>query len=313
MTLAAAFWPRRFPGLPPASPRLFQIEPGTCLRADCHWQRARHDHPAIVLVHGLEGSSNSNYIRGTAEKAWQAGFHVVRINQRNCGGTERLTGTLYNSGLSGDYRHVVTQLLAEDGIREVFAAGFSMGGNLILKMAAEFGPSPPPGLRAVAAVCPALDLAACADEIGSPRNRIYSRHFVTSLRRHMRLKSRLFPALYPLTALNGLDRVRTVREFDNTITARFCGFRDADDYYARSSARALIGQIAVPSLVLTSQDDPLVPFRTFADPAITDNPVVTFLAPRFGGHCAFISRDRGARRFWAEMQVVTFCLQNSTG
>lgn len=308
MTLAAAFWMRRFPGLSPAIPRFFEIEPGTRVRADCHWQSEPECHPALVLLHGLEGSSGSGYILGTAEKAFRAGFNVLRLNQRNCGGTEALTPTLYNSGLSCDIRAVVQNLIEADHLAEIFVAGFSMGGNLVLKMAAEFGQVPPTELRAAIGICPSVDLAACADAIGAPRNALYERHFVKSLKQRMRKKAKLFPARYPL---NGLQTVRSVREFDDAITARFCGFRDADDYYARSSALPLLGQIRMPVLLLAAQDDPMIPFRSFETAALKQNPYLKLVAPRYGGHCAFIARESGEERFWAEARIVEFCRAHS--
>jgi uncharacterized protein len=308
MTIAAAFWLRRFPDLNRAEDRLFEVEPGTRILARCHWQAEPRRHPALVLVHGLEGSSESNYIMGTAEKAFRRGFNVVRMNQRNCGGSERLSPTLYNSGLSGDVRAVVVELIARDGLPEVFACGFSMGGNLVLKMAGEFGATAPPEFRGAAAVCPSIELGACADAIGRRRNFVYEWHFVRSLKRRMRLKASLFPERYPLDGLNG---VRSVREFDDVITARFCGFRNADDYYARSSASRVIAAIRVPTLVLTAQDDPMVPYTPFLDPALQSNPFLKLLAPRYGGHCAFVSREDGDERFWAEARVVEFCANQS--
>ena len=308
MTIAAAFWPRRFHGLSPGVPRFFETERGTRVRADCHWQREPREHPALVLLHGLEGSSDSGYMLGTAEKAFRTGFSVLRLNQRNCGGTEALTPTLYNSGLSGDIRFVVENLIERDRLTEIFVAGFSMGGNLVLKMAAEFSGAVPAELRAAIGVCPSCDLAACADAIGEPRNALYERHFVKRLKQRMRLKADLFPGLYPL---NGLEKVRSVREFDDVITARFCGFRNADDYYARSSALPLLGQIRVPALLLTAQDDPMVPFASFRAPSLRGNPRITFEAPRYGGHCAFISRSSGEERFWAEARIVEFCRAHS--
>jgi predicted alpha/beta-fold hydrolase len=205
-------------------------------------------------------------------------------------------------------RAVVTELLERDRLPEVFAAGFSMGGNLVLKMAREFGHKVPPGLRGVAALCPSIDLAACADSVGEPRNFIYEWHFVTSLKRRMRYKARLFPERYPL---DGIGRVRSVREFDDVITARFCGFRDADDYYARSSAGRVLAAIRIPTLVLTAQDDPMVPYAPFLDPALQSNPNITVIAPRHGGHCAFVARDSGEERFWAEARIVEFCEEQS--
>jgi uncharacterized protein len=308
MTIAASFWPRKFPGLGATATRLFDIEPGTQVRGECHWQKHPRERPTIVLLHGLEGSSESNYMFGTAEKAFVAGFNVVRLNQRNCGGTEKLTPTLYHSGRSGDIRAVIVELMERDRLPEIFAVGFSMGGNLVLKMAGEIADTPPAELRAIVAVAPSLDLAACADAIAEPRNFLYEWHFVRGLKRRMRYKASLFPGKFPL---DGLGRVRTVREFDDVITARFCGFRSADDYYARSSASAGIAGIRRPTFILTAQDDPVVPFASFDKPAIHENSHITFLAPRHGGHCAFISADPGEGRFWAEARIVEFCRSQS--
>lgn len=308
MTIAAAFWRRKFPYLKASSSRLFETEPGTKVRADCHWQEAPREHPTLLLLHGLEGSSDSGYMLGTADKAFQAGFNVLRVNQRNCGGTEELTPTLYNSGLSCDMRAVVGELIERDGLPEVFAVGFSMGGNLVLKMAGEWRESAPRELRAVIGICPSCDLGACADAIGELRNRIYERHFVRRLKRRMIDKAKLFPEKYPL---NGLAKIRSVREFDDAITAKFCGFRDADDYYTRSSALSLLAEIRVPTLILAAQDDPMIPFRSFDAEKLAENPRITVEAPRYGGHCAFIATKRIGERFWAEARIVEFCREHS--
>jgi predicted alpha/beta-fold hydrolase len=304
MTIAAAFWPRKFLALPSSIPRLFEVEPGTQMLAECHWQENPHEHPTLIAVHGLEGSSESNYMRGTAERAWTTGFNAVRLNQRNCGGTENLTSTLYHSGMSGDIRAVILELIQRDHLPEIFVAGFSMGGNLVLKMAGESGEAAPPELRACVAVAPALDLAACANALSEPQNFMYERHFVRGLKRRMRLKSSLFPGRFPL---DGLNAVRTVREFDEVMTARFCGFKGADDYYACSSARRVISGIRRPTLITTAQDDPFVPFAPFEDPAIQANQNITLVAPEHGGHCAFISEEGGEERFWVEARIIEFC------
>ena len=245
---------------------------------------------------------------GIAEKAWIAGFNVVRLNQRNCGGTERLTQTLYHSGLSGDIRSVIFELIERDRVPEILAVGLSMGGNLVLKMAGELPHLAPFQIRGFVAVAPALDLAACADALGEPRNFIYERHFVRGLKRRMRLKTRLFPGLFPV---DGMRNIRSVREFDQLITARFCGFAGADDYYQRSSAGQLLEQIRRPCLILTAQDDPFVPISSFSNPAIRESPCIELVVAQRGGHCAFISNEPGAARFWAENRVVEFCQQHS--
>ena len=245
MTIAANFWRRPVPLLAGSVTRWFETEPGTKVRGECHWRADAVKRPTLVILHGLEGSCDSGYIRGTAEKAWVAGFNVVRLNQRNCGGSEKMSNTLYHSGLSGDVLAVVTELIEQDGMPEVFAVGFSMGGNLVLKMAGELGGDAPEELRAVVAVAPALDLAACADALAEPRNFIYERHFVKRLKKRMRLKASLFPELFPLAEIGGFGEIATVRDFDDLITARFCDFRDAGDYYARSSASVVVSQDSV--------------------------------------------------------------------
>ncbi len=181
MTIATALVPRRF-DIPSAEARLFQVDPDSRLLGHCHWQPGkRKDVPTLVIVHGLEGSSDSNYVRGIAEKAFHRGFHVVRMNQRNCGGTEILTPTLYNSGMSGDYRAVFEELSNGDGLQHIFFAGYSMGGNLLTKMAGEFGSAVPKVLRGACVVCPALDLGACADALERTENYLYQRRFVAGL------------------------------------------------------------------------------------------------------------------------------------
>src|SRR5260370_41343076 len=160
MTVAAAFVPRRF-DIPRAEARLFHVDAESRLLGHCHWQPGkRKETPALVIVHGLEGSSDSNYMHGIAEKAFHRGFHVVRMNQRNCGGTEALTPTLYNSGMSGDYRTVFEELSEGDGFEQIFFTGYSIAGNPLTMMAGEFGAAVPKALRGVCAVCPALDLSA---------------------------------------------------------------------------------------------------------------------------------------------------------
>jgi predicted alpha/beta-fold hydrolase len=302
-TLAATFLPRRFPRLPRSVSRDFETEPGTRIRGECHWQAVPQERPTLVLVHGLEGSCDSGYMLGLAERAFAAGWNAVRLNQRNCGGTEALTPTLYNSGLSGDYRAVLAELIERDTLARVFFAGYSMGGNLVLKMAGEFAGAVPPQLRGVAGVCATVDLAKCADAIALPGNFIYEEHFVRSLKKRMRRKAALFPGKFDLSPL---ARVRTVREFDDVITARYCGFRDADDYYSRSSALRVASEIRVPTMIVTAKDDPFVPFASFSDPAVADNANIHVIAPEHGGHCAFLSRHSGAARFWAEACVMEF-------
>lgn len=291
--------------MPPPEARLFRVAEDSQLLAACHWQAGkRKDVPVIAIVHGLEGSCDSNYVLGIAEKAYQRGFHVVRLNQRNCGGTETLTPTLYNSGMSGDYRAIFEELAQGDGFTQIFFAGYSMGGNLVTKMAGEYGEAVPPELRGVCAICPAMDLAACADALNKPENYFYQRHFVTGLLGRYTRKAALFPKIY---SPNGFGKIRSVRGFDDAITAPCFGYRDAQEYYDAAGARKVVAKVRVPMLMITAQDDPFVPYESFLAAMVAENPAIRFVAPEHGGHCAFISRHRGVERFWAEARVVDFC------
>jgi len=307
-TVASAFALRGF-ALPAGQERLFRVDSETQLKGTCHWQAGKAlDLPVVVTVHGLEGSCDSNYARGIADKAWARGFHAVRMNQRNCGGTERLTPTLYNSGMSGDYAAVLAELAEKDGFTKIFFAGYSMGGNLVTKMAGEFADGAPKQLRGVAAVCPALDLSACADALERADNYFYQRHFVSGLMARYRKKQELFPERY---STNGLGPIRTVREFDDEITAPAFGYRDAEDYYQHVGAKRVVDRVRVPMLMITAQDDPFVPYASLLAARVKENPCVNFVAPRYGGHCGFISRFVGAERFWAEERIVEWVEERS--
>jgi uncharacterized protein len=304
MTIAAHFWLRRF-ALPPAEDRHFQVDAESRLLGRCHWQQGKDTStPLMVLVHGLEGSSDSKYMLGIAEEAWRRGFHTIRLNQRNCGGTELLTPTLYNSGMSSDYRAVLEELSSGDGFSCIFFAGYSMGGNLVTKMAGEFGAAVPKALRGVAAVCPSINLAACADELDLRNNYFYQRHFVAGLMSRYARKVELFPQRY---SPNGFGRIRTVRQFDDAITAPHFGYRDAEEYYEAAGAKCVIDKVRVPLLLITAQNDPFVPFEAIRASGAEKNPAIEFVAPEHGGHCGFISNEDGRGRFWAEQRVVEFC------
>ena len=265
MTVLAEYWPRSLSVLLPPAERLFEVETGTRLLAKCHWQVMPRRHPTLVLVHGLEGSSESNYMFGIADKAFAAGFNVLRLNQRNCGGTEHLTPTLYESGLSRDYRAVLEELIEKDRLHEIFFTGYSMGGNLVAKMAGEFGAHSPRELRGVCAVCPSLDLAASSNASNEPTNLVYKWYFLWRFKIGMRRKVQLFPERYRAVEF---WRLWTIREWHEGITAPACSYRDANDYYFRASALRVVDQIRVPALILASKDDPIVPFAAFRDPRI---------------------------------------------
>jgi len=304
MTLYAWARTRAFPDLPPPVPRYFDIDADTRVLAHCHWQREPAAHPTLVVLHGLEGSSDAHYMRGIAHKALRRGFNVVRLNQRNCGGTEDLSRGLYHSGLTNDVLAVMTELAGRDHLPRMAVAGYSLGGNLALKLAGNAGDAPPPWLRAVCAVSPTLELGVCMDAMERGMNRSYEWHFMHSLRGRIRRKARLFPGLYDT---RGVWKLWSIRAFDDRYTAPHHGFRNAADYYHQAAAMRVVDRIRVPTLIMTAEDDPFIPPAPFRDPAVTGNPHITLRLTRYGGHCGYIEEARnGYDGYWAEQQIVDF-------
>jgi hypothetical protein len=305
MTLYTWAYPRPLPRLPSPTPRYFDVGIETRVLGHCHWHGQPWLHPTLLVLHGLEGSSDAHYVRGIADKAFRAGLNVVRLNQRNCGGTEHLSAGLYHSGLTDDPAAVVRELIEVDRLPALAVAGYSLGGNLALKLAGEYGAAAPSELRAICAVSPTMDLERCVTALEQRRNRLYEWNFVRNLKARMRRKARLFPGRFPL---NGLRRIRTVREFDDAFTAPHHGFRDARDYYYRASALRVVDKIRVPTLIVSALDDPFVPPEPFRDTAVTGNPAITVVLTPEGGHCGFISDRRtfDDDGYWAEQTIVAF-------
>jgi len=315
-TIASFLLPRRI-HLPPAEERLVEVTPQGVtpevkVRCWSYWQRKEDRAKAltVIVVHGLEGSSDSEYMTGVARNALAAGMNVVLMNQRNCGGMDHFAPTLYNSSLSGDVAAVARHVVENDGVSRFALIGFSMGGNLVLKLAGEWGNAGPPEFRAVAAVCPAMDLAASADALHEPANRIYEWYFLLQLFRRLRRKAKLFPGKFDLSRLRG---VTSLRLFDDRITAYYCGFAGADDYYARAAAANVVDRIAVPALIVHAATDPFIRMQPETVRRIRANPNITYIETEDGGHCAFLAERDGTGRDgkeddgrWAERAVVEF-------
>jgi predicted alpha/beta-fold hydrolase len=317
-TIAGNFLPR-VDTLPPAESRLVEVSPATDgqissqVRCDCHWQpeSVRASRPTAIIVHGLEGSSDSQYVIGNANKLWQSGCNIVRMNMRNCGGTEALTPTLYHSGLSGDVLAVLRFFADREQLQSISLIGYSMGGNLALKLAGELGSSVPAELRSVIGVSPAVDLGPSADALHLPVNRLYEMKFLRALLRRFRRKTALFPRAYDA---NRADGIRSLREFDDRITALYSGFTGADDYYYRAAAARVLDRIAVPTLILHASDDPFLRILPESRSKIQTNSHVTFIETRHGGHCAFLSQSdavSGYDGYWAEHTLLRFLLANA--
>jgi predicted alpha/beta-fold hydrolase len=257
----------------------------------------------LIVVHGLEGSSESQYVIGTGSKAWRAGMNVVRMNMRNCGGTEQLGPTLYNSGMSDDVGHVAETLIREEGLQKLAFTGFSMGGNLVLKLLGEWGAQAPSQVKAGIGVSPAMDLAASADALHDRANRLYEWRFLRGLKKRIERKAALYPGRYDTSYLKGLG---SIRDFDDQITARYCGFQNAQDYYTRAASAQVLDRIAVPTLILHADDDPFIRVLPDTREKLQQNPQITYLETEHGGHCAFLAEPNGYDGRWAERQAIAF-------
>jgi predicted alpha/beta-fold hydrolase len=257
--------------------------------------------PGAVLVHGLAGCARAPYVVRVAARLHRLGVRVVRMNLRGAGAGFGLARGIYHAGRSEDVRRVVEWLATQAPGSPLALIGFSLGANLVLKLAAEAADEPLPGLDSVLAANPPLDLAASCRHIQRPENRIYDRNFVRLLRAEVARLHLRFPDLEPAD----LSRVQTLLEFDDHYTAPRNGFRGADDYYARSSAGPLIPRIPVAGLVVHAEDDPFIPadpFRQIPFPA----GLALELVPS-GGHLGYFSRTRweGNRR-WLDARLVAW-------
>jgi predicted alpha/beta-fold hydrolase len=299
----ASYFLRRANTLPAPENRLVKVDDDTRLLCHCNWQEAKQSPLTVVIVHGLAGSSASPHVVGLASKAWAAGMNVVRINMRNCGGTETLTPTLYHSGLSADVGAVVRELISRDRCERLALTGYSMGANLVLKLAGEWGEAALPEVRALAVISPLMDLSASSDALHLRENRLYEWQFIFKLSRLFRRKTELFPGRFDTRRLKG---IRSLREFDDRIVGPYGGFAGADDYYERARSSRIAQNISVAALIIHSADDPFIRLLPETRAKITANPHIQFLETIGGGHCAFLATPAGYDGRWAERQVVEF-------
>jgi hypothetical protein len=286
-TIASHFWPRngeerRFP----VETRRYRPEPD--VEVLVHSQRPKGEtRGTIVAVHGLEGSAEATYMRSLAGAALRHGFAAHRFNMRTCGGTEHLCQTLYHAGLTSDLLAVLKELATP-----VVLVGFSLGGNVVLKLTGELGEEAPRWVRGVCAVSTPLDLAASARRIHDPDNWFYEQRFLKRMRERLRATGRYRPEQY--------ERLRSVFEIDDRITAPSFGFGNAANYYATQSSVHFLDKIRVPALLVQARDDMFVPFEIYE--RIQENPRIQLVVTERGGHVGFMARGRD--RFWIDEAIV---------
>ena len=291
----------------PIERRLFRTEPGVQVLVLSQRPRAEA-RGEIVMVHGLEGSGDAGYLRSLAAAALRAGFAAHRFHMRTCGGTESLCETLYHAGLTSDLHEVLRQLRAE-GREPAFLVGFSLGGNVVLKLAGELGDAAGDLVRGVCAVSTPLDLAACARRIAEPDNRIYEARFVSRMRDRLCATGRYSPEQF-----RGL---RSVLELDDHFTAPSFGFGNAANYYGTQSAIGYLDRIRIPGLMIQAKDDTFIPFAIYESDAVRAlvgqasacptplagaHAYLQLIITEYGGHLGFLGRR--PHRFWLDHAIV---------
>lgn len=312
-TLAGNFLPRNLT-LPEPEPLFVEVEGPVSgygpsyVQCHCHWQpeEVRAHRLTVILIHGLEGSSSSQYMVGNTARALAAGCNVVRMNMRSCGGTDEICPTIYHSGRSGDVAAVVNKLIQTQKLESIALVGYSMGGNLIFKFAGEVAASPPTQLKALVGISPLMDLAASSAALHELKNRIYEWHFLRNMIARVRRRAVLFPAIYGTAEI---QKIRSMRLFDEHIVARYGGFADADDYYFSVASSKYADRLNVPTLILHSLDDPFIRMLPATREALIANPNVIYVETQRGGHCAFLERPQnGDDGRWAERTLLSFLL-----
>ena len=298
-TIAGNFWSRPESEQQwPVETVVYQAEPD--VRVLIHSQRPTETpRGELILVHGLEGSSASGYARSMVHAALKRGWITHRFNMRGCGGADDLAVTGYHAGQTSDVLAFLRERREKSSL-PIFVIGFSLGGNVTLKLAGELEDRAGDFLTGVCAVSTPIDLAACVAALGRPQNSIYQNRFLDRLKDRIRRKNRLSPDVY---TLEHLPKIKTIEDFDDHYTARMFGFGTAANYFRTQSSNQYLERIRVPALLVQSKDDPMIPFSpVFEHPALASNPCLTLLAVEHGGHLGFLAR--GKDRFWLDGTVL---------
>ncbi|BDC51922.1 hypothetical protein F183_A42370 [Bryobacterales bacterium F-183] len=301
-TILGNFWRRPQSELQfPLSRRLYQTEPGIQVAVDEQTPKSPQAH--AVLVHGLEGSSNSGYIRSLSRDLLHANFAIHRFNMRSCGGTEHLAPSNYHAGQTSDLRHVI-EAIGHEHRQPIVLIGYSLGGNASLKLAGELNTTS--RLTGVCAVSTPIDLEACADRLNTRSNTIYQRRFLTALKDRVRRRHRTQPDLYDLSHL---PKLRSIWDFDEAYTSKLFGFGTARNYFRTQSSKNYLRDISVPCLLIQAKDDPMIPYEVYerALPDIQANPHIRFLPFETGGHVGFLSKQNP--RFWIDPIITNWAVE----
>jgi uncharacterized protein len=295
---------------------LLRVDAHTQVKIEAHWQ-PDPSAPIMVLVHGLCGDARRSYMLGTASKAWQRGFSVLRMNMRNCGNTAHLSPTLYHAGLTDDIVALCEKLDQERQPSAVFLTGFSLGGAQILNTLVRWGEQAPESVRGVAVVSTPMDLHVSTRELHrGGLNRMYIHYFMHGFKKMWREKTEFWPQEFPSDGMKG---IKNLYHFDDVWTAPKFGWNRATDYFDAASVADRLDQIYLPGLVIHAQDDPFVPLTAPALAGLRNHRSLELLYTRHGGHNSFLAA-RPAKsghwndtdKWWAENRVVQYATELCT-
>ncbi len=261
------------------------------------------DAPTLLVLHGLEGSADSHYVRGAAARARALGWRTLALNYRSCSGEPNRNPRFYHCGETGDPGFVAGRIL-ERFRGPLVLAGFSLGGNVLLKWLGECGDGVSARIRGAACISASINPAACAKVLDSVAGYFYRWHLLSSVKR----KAERFVKLHPgLIDIEGVRRTRTFHHFDRLVIAPLYGFRDELDYYEKADASPYLPHIRVKTLILAAEDDPIVPPHVFPHQEVAESEWLSGVLVKNGGHVGFVSgRDPRAPAYWAEEQAFGF-------
>lgn len=266
----------------------------------------------LVVAHGLEGDSGRGYVKGIIRAAQQFGWDAAAVNARGCSGEPNRLYSSYHSGKSDDLHTACQYLETRYKPKNMLLAGFSLGGNVVLKYLGEQGNNLPKSIKAAAALSVPTDLKASAEFLSDGFNRVYLIRFLRTLKKKITDKVRVFPQS-GITEKQ-IQKVWNFRDFDDLYTAPAHGFRDAEHYWSSCSANAFIPDISVPTLLMNAIDDPFLPDSCYPHDLAEKHAYVTFETPQFGGHVGFAPSLNLNQTFWHETKAVAFlkkCLDES--
>ncbi len=268
---------------------------------DLDWSKVGAEKVAI-LSHGLEGSSQSPYMRGMVRALNQNGWDALAWNFRGCSGEPNKTLRFYHSGATEDLQAVISAVMTQTEYSEIALVGFSLGGNLALKYLGEQEKKVHPLIKKAVAFSVPCDLAASVRKLAKPSNRVYMKRFLVMLHQKIKAKMKVMPGQI---SDDGYERLKNFRDFDDRYTAPLHGFKDAEDYWQKCSCRAFLKTIPIPTLIVNAKDDPFLAPSCYPLEEANANPNLFLEMPDSGGHMGFMSLNHGGQ-YWSEWRAISF-------